>query len=609
MSVDDRTLEATIRALNKLDIKLSHDIHDEADDFEQLTGQMIPMREDQVLNNAGGYVFEVTDQMRVRRFLILGSSGGTYYVSESDLKEECVEDLIRIIKAGKGDIILKEIFDINKDNRAPKKDYMLYALALCARYGTKDWSLISQNDFTKYDGYIQHLQASAFRLVPYVCKMATNLFMFIQFAEKVSKQYNQKTGWGRMMKSAVACWYLKRQPKTLAIQLTKYRNRCGYTHRDNLRLSHADPKTISRDGDDKQAILYDYLFYYACTGKLDKDFGDRYDDETVKTLKSSDVAKFMNAVLEIAKLKPENENECAQLIRENQLVREHVPTDLLNSATVWKALLEKMPMTAMIRNLSKMSALGLLTGQEPENQEWVDRVVENLTNEEKIKKAGIHPFNVLLAKSVYNQGSGVRGSLTFRTNPVISQALETAFLLAFKNVQPTNKRFLIALDVSGSMSSPMSGSVLSCREAEIAMSMVALRTEPKTEVVGFSSNLAKIDVNQETSFNEFYDKINRLSFDSTDCSLPMVWAKNEKKEFDVFIVYTDNETYFGNIHPFEALKQYRESSGIKDAKLIVVAFTGSKFTIADPTDPGMLDVVGFDSASPQLMAEFINGNL
>lgn len=48
MSVDDRTLEATIRALNKLDIKLSHDIHDEADDFEQLTGQMIPMREDQV---------------------------------------------------------------------------------------------------------------------------------------------------------------------------------------------------------------------------------------------------------------------------------------------------------------------------------------------------------------------------------------------------------------------------------------------------------------------------------------------------------------------------------------------------------------------------------
>lgn len=45
-------------------------------------------------------------------------------------------------------------------------------------------------------------------------------------------------------------------------------------------------------------------------------------------------------------------------------MREHIPTDLLNDRSVWAALLVKMPMTAMIRNLGKMSAVGLLTPDE-----------------------------------------------------------------------------------------------------------------------------------------------------------------------------------------------------------------------------------------------------
>ena len=43
------------------------------------------------------------------------------------------------------------------------------------------------------------------------------------------------------------------------------------------------------------------------------------------------------------------------------------------------------------------------------------------------------------------------------------------------------------------------------------------------------------------------------------------------------------------------------------AKLIVVGMTATKFTIADPSDPGMLDVVGFDAAAPRVMADFARG--
>jgi 60 kDa SS-A/Ro ribonucleoprotein len=75
-------------------------------------------------------------------------------------------------------------------------------------------------------------------------------------------------------------------------------------------------------------------------------------------------------------------------------------------------------------------------------------------------------------------------------------------------------------------------------------------------------------------------------------------------EADAFIVYTDSETWFGQIHPVQALQEYRRKTGIP-AKLIVVGMVSNHFSIADPNDAGMLDVVGFDTAVPQVMSDFI----
>ncbi len=88
-----------------------------------------------------------------------------------------------------------------------------------------------------------------------------------------------------------------------------------------------------------------------------------------------------------------------------------------------------------------------------------------------------------------------------------------------------------------------------------------------------------------------------LPFGGTDCSLPMVWARGNRVEVDTFVIYTDNETWAGEVHPFQALAEYRQAMG-RPARLIVVGMTSTGFTIADPRDPGMLDVVGFDRARP-----------
>ena len=93
-------------------------------------------------------------------------------------------------------------------------------------------------------------------------------------------------------------------------------------------------------------------------------------------------------------------------------------------------------------------------------------------------------------------------------------------------------------------------------------------------------------------------------FGATDCAQPMLYALKNKIAIDVFIVYTDNDTWIGDTHPYEALKQYRREMNMPEAKLIVCAMTSSGFTIADPADPGMLDMVGFDTAAPDIIANF-----
>jgi 60 kDa SS-A/Ro ribonucleoprotein len=134
----------------------------------------------------------------------------------------------------------------------------------------------------------------------------------------------------------------------------------------------------------------------------------------------------------------------------------------------------------IITILGKMSEINLLT----ENSEAEKRIVQRLQNREQLQRARIHPFNVLVALETYKRGQGFKGSLKWDVNANIKTALEQAFYLSFKFVKPTNQRYLLALDVSGSMScGTINGSPsITPAVGSCAMCMVTLRTEPYAKV-------------------------------------------------------------------------------------------------------------------------------
>mgnify|MGYP001551610676 CR=1 FL=1 len=536
-----------------------------------VTPQAEPIPETaQVPNDAGGYAWAVDAWTRLDRFLILGVEGGTYYVGERRLTRENATAVTACLGED-GPRAVRRAVDVSLSGRAPSNDPALFVLAMAAGLGD------------------ERTRAAAFDALRIVARTGTHLFHWLQYMRAFR-------GWGRGARRAVARWYTAKSPADLAYQILKYRARDGWSHRDVLRLAH--PKAPSP--------AHHLLFRYAAKGwNAALEVREQVDGDVIARIEAVHALRAMTPA------------QAAAVIRIYRITREMVPTELLGQAEVWDALLDGMPLTALIRNLGVMTRVGLLAPA----SDAARAVIARLGDRDAIRRARVHPVAVLAALRTYAQGRGMRGQGVWSPVSQVVDALDGAFYLAFENARPTGKRVVLALDVSASMASPVHGlPYVSCREAAAAMALVTAATEPNHRFVAFTqgsypsrwsathgarydTGLTQLAISPRQRLDDVLRATGALPFGGTDCALPMVEALKHRWAVDTFVVYTDNETWAGAIHPAQALREYRERMGIA-AKLVVVAMASNGFSIADPDDAGMLDVAGFDAATPQIVGDF-----
>lgn len=530
-------------------------------------------------NAAGGHVFAIGDDARVLRFLTLGTTGGTYYATEQAITRENADVVLGVART-RGTWLVEQIVKVSLGARAPRQQPGLFALAAVAGLGDEPG------------------RKAALTAIPQVCRTASTLFTFAGYVE-------QFRGWGRGLRRAVAGWYLDREVDDLAYQVVKYRQRAGWTHRDLLRLAHPLP---GKD-DAGRRLLFDYA-----VGRRGVDMVDI--DGAVPDLPGI-VQGF-----ELGKLASTPAAWVGLIGRYPGLSWEMLPDAALGHREVWQALIAAgMPTGALLRQLPRLTRLGVL-------DQWETRslVVTQLTHPDGLRKARIHPIAVLIAAKTYASGHSDTGSSTWSPNPDVVDALDAAFYAAYAAVTPTGKRMLIALDVSGSMGNPVSGSPLSCREAGAALALVVKSTEVQADVVGFTAGglspwsgkqdrrfsgyggtaISRLDISPRRRLDDVVAYTAGLGFGGTDCSLPMQWALAHGESYDTFVIITDNETWHGDVHPHQALARYRAQLN-PNARLCVMALTATGTSIADPLDPGQLDVSGFDAAVPTLLNDFARG--
>jgi 60 kDa SS-A/Ro ribonucleoprotein len=491
------------------------------------------------------------------RFLIMGVEGNSYYVNQqqkfdrnsNSLKDCLAEDPCKVIA---------RVVEISQSGRAVKNDQAIFALAMAS---LQEPEPIMGDKIREY----------AYNSLQKVCRTGTHLYQWCAFRDDL------KGGWGKGARKAVSSWFNDKSASSAAYQVAKYANREGYTARDVLRLAHPIAKTPAHDA----------IYQWVVSGH---------------TKIKPELPEFLQAVEEI---KEADASQALALILKHELPWEVIPTNHLNNPMIWKALLQKMGTTAMIRNLAKMTSIGVIN-----DYEYARKVAQQISSKDVLKKDRIHPISLLMALAVYKSGKGIKGDLTWTPNQAIKDALNDGFYEAFNTIEPTGKRTLIGLDVSGSMSSgSMSAKFhMSPREITSAMAMVTMRTEKSDCLsMAFSNGFIPVPFNRNDSLETVMESTKRLPFMGTDCSLPMLFALQNKIMIDTFIIYTDNDTNSGSIHPAVALDKYRQMSGIP-AKLIVCATELSEFSVADPDDAGSIDIAGFDSSVPQIISEFSKGS-
>jgi hypothetical protein len=685
----------------------------------------------QIANNAGGYSFPLPMEQEWMRYLIIGSKSdnGSYYQCGGAIAttiSKCI--MAAVSSATTCAHLIRDIVDVSVKGRAPKQEMTMMSLAAAIVFPPDN-----------------ACKAQALAAIGQVCRIPTHLFMLVQYIRDLSQDKAKPgKGFGKGVRRALTEYYTSRGGLELAVLVTKYKNREGWTHEDLISLLHINPaemkddggrlvlgwimkkdkperkiaeKTLpakmdrteflkqlmeipTRDGETSGAaapskvsstppssrrldVMFEvvhpdspmsgsFKLMIQDTEQLQNlrqtiidigigtSFVFRYNGAIISSTKSLrdisydpskkiylgagvepvvaptpapaptptpepeekskktnedylvETARFLKALVELAKTgeKKDTTTAIALMEKNKKIQREHLPTELLNTPQIWNTLLSGMGMTALVRNLGKLSQVGVASTRSQD-------IIKMLTDPKSVKDSKIHPLQVLVGMKTYSQGKGDLGSMTWTPNSYITTALSTTFRQSFGNITSTGKRYMIGLDVSGSMTTFMCAGAknITPREGSIAMAMMTLYAEgaENVHIYGFSNTFYNFNgkIRPDMTVQDAI-KATDVPFGATNCALPMTEALKMYREsgivFDVFCVYTDSETYAPTVHPQVALEVYRKETRV-DAKLIVVGMTSNCLTIADPKDKNTLNLAGFDTSTPELISMFVRGEI
>lgn len=570
------------------------------------------------------FVYKLSLKDYILRLLILGSSENKYDPRKKGLSSENTEYIKSQISSGHGEEICNIVRDVYKEGRAPKQDATMMVIGLLCR----------AEDITIRKTGLQLLENF---------KTISHLYSWKKYHASIENHTTgQKSkGFGRAVKRQINDWILsyRGKPEDLAYQITKYMAREGWSFKNILQCTHVKTGTgDDRVFEEKEGVKksnhkvnknasppteLDLVLRYAVNGY------DAMDKLARPNLLSTKVYQYLTGVHSAMKMSTSNDKKALiELIYKHKLTREQIPTWGLADKEVLSALLMNknktrisMPLTALLRNLGNLTSHGVI---DINDDTTLQLIINHLLHPDTIKFSKIHPVSVLTAWFTYRNGNGNRGHNTWYPETDVVKTLEKMFYLSFKNVEPTGKRICFLIDCSGSMCSASLCEGVTCAESAALLAMIFARSETSNETspdhsfylftskkIGYGGgygNTGLTDVSDvidaDADFNKVLNACQRSDWGMTDISMGILEALKYKRKYDAFVVITDNDVNSG-IKPSEAMKQYRSGMKMPNTKLAVVATQGTDYTIADPNDPLMMDMVGFDSHGPKILQDFI----
>lgn len=169
----------------------------------------------------------------------------------------------------------------------------------------------------------------------------------------------------------------------------------------------------------------------------------------------------------------------------------------------------------------------------------VDAIAEKLASPEAIRRARVLPYQLLIAHR----------SLDREVPQDIRQALEKAMEIALENVPSFSGRVVVCPDVSGSMSSSITGfrksatSAVRCIDVAALIAAAIMKANRGTEVLPFAENVRSVSLSPRDSVMTNANLLASLGGGGTRCSAPLDWLLRSGARADLVILVSDNQSW------------------------------------------------------------------
>ena len=313
----------------------------------------------------------------------------------------------------------------------------------------------------------------------------------------------------------------------------------------------------------------------------------------------------------------------ARIVRELPL-RWDLLADKAKDAQAWKAIAKQMGPQALRMNLNTLLRQGALTFESGKwDNETVTMIADRLSDEREIVRGKQFPYQYLAAYKHVDE----------KLPHAIKSALHHAAEHACRNVPKLSGPVVIGLDVSGSMSFPVTGyrgpggtSVMRCVDVAALFAAAILRRNPDSVVIPFDTIAYDAKFDPSDSILSLSDRLARYGGGGTDCSVPLRTANERlrKRPFAGVILVSDCESWinkgrvygYGSVGTTGVMDQWQRfvknqlslrGHEIPQPKLICIDLQPYQTTQA-PERTDILNVGGFSDAVFQVVAAFLEGN-
>ncbi|MFM8333567.1 MAG: vWA domain-containing protein [Candidatus Methylumidiphilus sp.] len=234
-------------------------------------------------------------------------------------------------------------------------------------------------------------------------------------------------------------------------------------------------------------------------------------------------------------------------------------------------------------------------------------IARKLADANAIAKARVFPYQLL---SAYKAAGA-------QLPEAVREALQTALDIALENVPALPGRVVVCPDVSGSMSSPVSGfrgsatSAVRCIDVAALVSAALLRKNRQTQVLPFENKVVAVELNPRDTVLTNAQKLAAIGGGGTNCSAPLAQLNRERAQADLVVFVSDNESWM-DAGGGRGTATMREWSAFKqrnpDARLVCVDIQPYATTQAmERAD--ILNVGGFSDEVFNVIASFAAGQM